>query len=92
MWIILQLTFYCVTPENIDRYSDNISEATISWDDLGWTVSYEILYNFGAGYTSFYRFNSITLPLSALHQMFFMLEHIVRMISNQHGQQFNLSL
>ena len=68
--------FDCLVPENID-VEYNISEATISWDDLGGSVSYEILYNFGAGYTSvFTESNSITLSLSgATTNVFYIRAH-----------------
>ena len=56
--------FDCVTPENIN-VSYNFSEATISWDEIIGASSYEVLYNFGAGFTSANtESNSITLSLS----------------------------
>ena len=68
--------FDCIVPENIE-VNYNLSEATITWDDLGASVSYEILYNFGSGYTSAYtESNSITLALSgATTNIFYLRAH-----------------
>ena len=56
--------FECLTPENI-VINYNPSEATISWDELVGSLSYEILYNFGSGFTTVTtETNSITLSLS----------------------------
>ena len=68
--------FDCLVPENID-VDYNTSQATISWDDVVGSVTYEIIYNFGAGYNSVYtEFNSITLPLSgAAINVFYLRAH-----------------
>ena len=56
--------FECVTPENI-VVNYNTSQATISWDELVGSLSYEILYNFGLGFNLVtVESNSITLNLS----------------------------
>ena len=56
--------FECLTPGNI-VVNYNASEATISWDELVGSLSYEVLYNFGLGFTSVTtETNSITLSLS----------------------------
>ena len=66
----------CITPENIE-VDYNLSDATISWDEVVGSLSYEILYNFGSGYTSVYtESNSITLPLSgATNNIFYIRVH-----------------
>ncbi|MAD49988.1 MAG: hypothetical protein CMC95_01610, partial [Flavobacteriales bacterium] len=56
--------FECVTPENI-VVNYNTSQATISWNELVGSLSYEILYNFGSGFNLVtVESNSITLNLS----------------------------
>ena len=66
----------CITPENIE-VDYNLSDATITWDEVIGSLSYEILYNFGSGYTSVYtESNSITLPLSgATNNIFYIRVH-----------------
>ena len=68
--------FDCIVPENIE-VNYNLFEATISWEDLGGSVSYEILYNFGLGYnTVTTESNSITLNLSgATTNIFYLRAH-----------------
>ena len=56
--------FDCTTPENIS-VSYSFSEVTISWDELIGSSSYEVLYNFGSGFTSVNtELNNITISLS----------------------------
>ena len=56
--------FECISPNNI-VVNYNTSQATISWDELVGSLSYEVLYNFGLGFNSVIAdSNSITLNLS----------------------------